>query len=260
MYADRSPQLVVRIDLAQVAAQVAEDACLVAANRPADLHIAVSGGSVGQVVMPIVLRQLAAQWQATDQTAHYHLWYADERHLPADHPERNHQAILTALPPGRPGLDHPFIVHPAPDADLLLIKAADQYNAALARTVPAGSTGLPRLDLILLGMGEDGHTASLFPGQPLDATGPVVAVRNSPKPPPQRLSLSLATINQADHVWVIASGAPKAGTVTNALAPPAGQARPPVALVGGTNSTRWYLDQAAAQGLPTPDRPEPLAT
>jgi 6-phosphogluconolactonase len=102
-------------------------------------------------------------------------------------------------------------------------------------------------DLLLLGVGEDGHVASLFPGNPgLEVTDlPVTGVRESPKPPPERVSLTLPTINAAQAVWLVAAGAGKADAVAEAVEKddlPAGR-------VAAQGHTRWLVDAAAAEGL-----------
>lgn len=115
---------------------------------------------------------------------------------------------------------------------------------------------VPVLDVVLLGMGPDGHVASLFEGHPaLGVHGAAtVAVHDSPKPPPVRVSLTLPALRAGREVWLLAAGRAKAAAVARALVP-SGSApgRPegpvPAALVGGTCSTRWLLDEAAASLL-----------
>jgi 6-phosphogluconolactonase len=104
---------------------------------------------------------------------------------------------------------------------------------------------------MMLGMGPDGHVASLFPGHPaLDVDDRVaVAVRDSPKPPPQRISLSFAALNRSRCVWFLVTGEQKAAAVSRALG---GEHvhDTPAAGVRGREETVWFLDEAAAQGLP----------
>jgi 6-phosphogluconolactonase len=179
------------------------------------------------------------------------LWWGDERFLPPGDPDRNEtqarEALLGSLP-----LD-PARVHPMPaeepeygsDPEL----AASRYASELADAKP--------FDLLLLGVGEDGHVASLFPGKPsLEETRPVSAVLDSPKPPPVRISLTLPTINSARQIWLIAAGSGKAEAVGKALAQ-AGRAEPegdagrlPAARVSGRERTLWLLDGDAAARTP----------
>jgi 6-phosphogluconolactonase len=109
---------------------------------------------------------------------------------------------------------------------------------------------VPSFDVLLLGVGPDGHVASLFPESPaLYDERMVIPVRGAPKPPPSRLSLSLSAINSAREVWLIAAGEEKSGPVRMALGG-AGSTQVPAAGVAGRARTRWLLDRAAASRLP----------
>ena len=104
----------------------------------------------------------------------------------------------------------------------------------------------PALDLVMLGVGPDGHVASLFPGHEHPSGELVVGEADSPKPPPRRISLSRELINRASRVWFVAAGEDKAeairGSVQGDTSLPAGVAR-------GVDETRWYLDEAVASLL-----------
>ena len=135
--------------------------------------------------------------------------------------------------------------------------AAAAYDAVLhalpPNVLPRTSTGLPIFDLILLGVGPDGHVASLFPGLPAVehvASEPwVLPVDNSPKPPPGRITLTLPVINAADMAVIVAMGAGKAGIVKQALGGGEGAAVLPCQRVGGESGARWLLDEGAAAEL-----------
>jgi 6-phosphogluconolactonase len=128
-------------------------------------------------------------------------------------------------------------------------EAAAWYAGELRAAAPDGQA-VPRLDLLLLGMGPEGHVASIFPDSPaVDDGRPVVAVRDCPKPPPTRVSLGFPTINAAEEVWLLVSGAAKAPAVARALSG-AAPSELPAAGVHGTRATRWLLDKAAAGDLP----------
>jgi 6-phosphogluconolactonase len=195
------------------------------------------------------------------------VWWGDERFLPAGHPDRNdvqaRAVLLDALK-----LDHSR-THPMPASDGLTggdpEAAAERYAEELAeaaRTGGSGTADLPRFDVLLLGVGEDGHVASVFPEHPVDSgTGPVSAVRDSPKPPPLRLTLTLPAINRAEEIWLLASGAGKASAVRAALtgASPVSTAltgaspvRVPAADVRGVERTLWLIDRAAVAEMPSP--------
>ena len=154
--------------------------------------------------------------------------FGDERCVPASHPDSNYRMAREAL------LDQvaPATVHRIPGE-----LGPDEGAAEYARIV----AGLAPLDVVILGIGEDGHTASLFPGAPeLKAKGWAVGVRNSPKPPPERVTLTLQALRGAHQVIILATGAGKAQAV--ALAKRQGV---PSGMIAGA---RWLLDRAAAGG------------
>src|SRR5699024_3211263 len=112
-------------------------------------------------------------------------------------------------------------------------------------------TEAPNFVLSLLGVGPDGHVASLFPSLPgivTDGKG-VIAVHDSPKPPPTRLSFTRDLINSSARVWTALSGADKADAAQLALSGRAPAAESPAGSVAGVEQTRWYLDTAAGSGL-----------
>ena len=111
----------------------------------------------------------------------------------------------------------------------------DEAAAAYSRVV----AGLAPLDIVVLGIGEDGHTASLFPGDTaVNARGWVVGIRNSPKPPPERVTLTLQALRGAHQVLILATGAGKAQAVSMAK-----RQEVPSGMIAGA---RWLLDRAAA--------------
>ncbi|MEV4414233.1 6-phosphogluconolactonase [Catellatospora sp. NPDC049609] len=214
--------------------------------------IVLTGGRVAAAVYRAVLANPArdaVDWSRVD------LWWGDERFLPAGDPDRNEtqarEALLDALPLD-PARVHPMPPSDGPDgADPEL--AAARYAAELARSAP-GSAALPHFDVLLLGVGEDGHVASVFPEHPVAyETRPVSAVRGSPKPPPVRTTLTLPAINTAEEVWLIAAGPDKAGAVGMALSG-AGPVQLPAAGARGVSRTVWLLDRAAAAQVPLSSR------
>jgi len=181
-----------------------------------------------------------------------HFWWGDERFVPATSPDRNEKQAREALLdfiPVDPALVHAMPASDGPDGDDPEA-AAERYAAELAAAARPGTARLPHFDVVLLGLGEDGHVASVFPEHPVVyETRPVSAVRGSPKPPPVRTTLTLPAINTADEVWLIAAGAGKAKAVGLALAD-AGPRQIPAAGVHGRELTLWLLDSAAAHELP----------
>lgn len=161
-------------------------------------HVALSGGStVGRVY-----RELGPKLPAWRDV---HLWYGDERVVALDDPESTHR-LATGTLDAPDAAWHPLAV------DLGCEGAAAAYAEALDDTV---------LDLALNGMGPDGHTASLFPGHPmLHAEGVAVCVRDSPKPPPERVTLTLGKLNQTRRILLLVTGADKAPMLARVLAGP----------------------------------------
>lgn len=152
--------------------------------------------------------------------------FGDERCVPASHPDSNYRMAREAL------LDQvaPATVHRIPGE-----LGPDEGAAAYARVV----AGLAPLDVVVLGVGEDGHTASLFPGDAaLNAKGWAVGVRNSPKPPPERVTLTLQALRGAHRVIILAAGAGKAQAVAMAK-----RGEVPSGMIAGA---RWLLDREAA--------------
>lgn len=153
--------------------------------------LVLAGGSTPKSVYAL-LRDAEADW------AHWHIYYNDDRCLPVDHPDRN------SLMAEQTWLDHVAIpkaqVHAIP-AELGPVAGAQSYAETLA--------GLPEFDLVLLGLGEDGHTASLFPGQTWDDSVDAFPVFDAPKPPPERVSISRARLSRAHEVLFLVTGAGK---------------------------------------------------
>jgi 6-phosphogluconolactonase len=222
------------------------DAC--AASGHASLVL--TGGGIGTQV----LAELAAA-PARDAVdwRHLDIWWGDERFLPAGDPQRNETGARAAL------LDHvdasPDRVHAVPGPDGPdgddPEAAADRYAGWLrAAAQPEERVRVPSFDVLLLGIGPEGHVASLFPGLPaLYEDRTVVAVRGAPKPPPTRLTLTLPAIRAAREVWIIASGADKAGAVRLALSA-AGPVQVPAAGARGRLQTLFLVDRAAAARVP----------
>lgn len=188
----------------------------------------------------------AVDWGRVD------FWWGDERFLPSGDPDRNETQARAAM------LDQlrvdPARVHPMPAADAVAgdpDAAATAYAKSLARAASPEDHGpVPAFDVLMLGVGPDGHVASLFPGMPaLYDERPVTAVRGSPKPPPVRVTMTLPTLARAREVWFVVSGEDKAKAVHLALAG-AGVVQIPAAGPRGTRRTLWMLDRAAASQVP----------
>lgn len=204
--------------------------------------VALTGGGVGIAMLRAIASSPArdaVDWGNVD------IWWGDERFVPRADSERNERQAREAL------LDHVRInetrVHHFAASDELAVAelAAEQYATALDRAW---------LDVVLLGVGPDGHVASLFPEHPaLHEGGLTAAVHGSPKPPPNRTTLTFSAINRAEEVWLIAAGEAKAAMIGAALSG-AGPMQVPAAGVRGRTRTLWLLDRAAAAQVPAPLR------
>lgn len=189
----------------------------------------------------------AIDWSRLD------IYWGDERFVPADSDERNEKQAREAL------LDHvpldPKRVHAMAPSDGEFGDDVDSAAAAYAEVLAANTRpedhgDVPTFDIMLLGLGGEGHTASIFPESPAvyETDRSVVAVRNCPKPPPTRISLTLPAIRRAQDIWLVTAGDAKADAVALALAG-AGEVQIPVAGARGNRRTLWLLDRGAASRL-----------
>jgi 6-phosphogluconolactonase len=220
------------------------------------VHIVLTGGTVGIALLGPLDAKNILDW------SRIHVWWGDERWVPSDHPDRNEgqatKALLYRLPIPAENI-HRFA---ASDEGLTLDQAARDYQSELESAATPlrrddflgasfnGSEAFrtPVFDITMLGVGPDAHVASLFPGhagvKALNAS--VIAVRDSPKPPAERLSLTLPAINASKRVWVVASGTDKAEAVNLAFGASEASTAP-VSAVHGTDETVFYVDAAAAK-------------
>lgn len=248
---DRPPVVVVARDADVLAASVAARLLVRLIDAQAQrgqASLVLTGGGVGIATLESVAAspaRAAVDWRRVD------LWWGDERFLPADDPDRNELQARRALL-DRVDVDparlHPMGAAGGPDGDDADAAAA-RYAGELRAAAPRGAD-VPPFDVVLLGMGPEGHTASIFPESPAaHDERTVCAVHGCPKPPPTRISLGFRAINSGRQVWVVAAGAAKAPMVALALSG-AGRVQVPVAGVHGREETLWLLDEAAAGELP----------
>ena len=210
-------------------------------------NVVLTGGTMGSAVLEAVN---ASPDRDSVDWSRVQFWWGDERWLPRGDAERNETQARAAL------LDHlsldPSQIHAfaASDEGVELDDAAVAYARELAANAAEGSR-VPRFDITFLGVGPDGHIASLFPGH----TGirlkeaNVIAVRNSPKPPPERLSLTLPVINSSERVWMVLAGADKASALGLTLAGVSPN-EVPAAGVKGVQRTDFYVDSEATAEVP----------
>ena len=208
--------------------------------------VVLTGGTIAVRIHEAVAASPEAEsvdWGRVD------VWFGDERFVASDDPDRNAgqaaAAMLDALP------FDPARVHVMPASDGAYGDDVDAAAAAYAADLEAAGTdgAGPRFDVLMLGIGPDGHCASLFPGRTEQAAEALaVAVRDSPKPPPTRISMTMRTLGNAHEVWWVAAGAEKAEAVRNAVQG-ADPVDVPAAGPKGRESTLWLLDEAAASLL-----------
>jgi 6-phosphogluconolactonase len=217
----------------------------VAARGRALIVLTGGGNGIG------LLKYLGARREQIDWSR-VHLFWGDERYVPEDDDERNDKQAREAL------LDHIDIpsshVHTMPASDgefgSDLAAAALAYEQLLAANADPGQR-VPNFDVHLLGMGPEGHINSLFPDTPAvrETTRMVVAVEDSPKPPPLRITLTLPAIQRSREVWLMVSGAGKADAAAAAIGGAPAVSIPAAGAVG-LETTLWLLDEAAAAKLP----------
>lgn len=234
-------------DVARTVARRLVARLLALQSRGVTPSIVLTGGTIAEKVHRAVLsdaRRDDVDWGRVE------VWFGDERFVPAGDPDRNagqaRAAFLDDLP-----LD-PARVHEMPPSDGAYGDDVDAAAAAYAAELVDVLGAEPRFDVLMLGIGPDGHCASLFPGhEAVDAAGLAVAVRHSPKPPPTRISLTMPALMLADEVWFIGSGAEKADAVAAAVhGSDVGSV--PAAGPRGRRHTVWFLDTDAAAGLGRP--------
>ncbi|HEU4975558.1 MAG TPA: 6-phosphogluconolactonase [Baekduia sp.] len=194
-------QLVRQPDAEALARHAARDLATSIATARAErgvAHVCLAGGSTPMRCYEL-LDGLIDDWTGV------HLWYGDERCVPYDDPDSNHGAVKERLR-ARGATWHPMPATLGPS------EGAIEYSRELGSTV---------LDITHLGMGPDGHTASLFPEHPLlDAHGVAAGITDSPKPPPERITLTLAKLNESRRIVLLVSGEGKSEALARVMAGP----------------------------------------
>jgi 6-phosphogluconolactonase len=217
--------------------------------RHGRFRVALSGGSTPRALH----QQLAERYHDSLDWERVEIFWGDERFVPPDDPESSFRMARETL------LDHVPVpaahIFPYPTVGGTPEAAAQAYAETLKARF---GDETPRFDLILLGMGPDAHTASLFPGHP-EVVAPsstlVVAVHNAPKPPPERLTFTLRLLNAAAQVIFLVAGSDKATALREVLRGTSEVARLPAQGVRPTSGTlTWLVDAAAAQELEIEDR------
>lgn len=273
------PEVAVLEDADALVADVADrllaavGAALEERPAPAPVHVVLTGGRIGGRALAAVADAVGTDEGAPEGVgaqdgggpaaldwSRVHLWFGDERFVAADSDERNDvqaRAALLRAPALHAARWHPMPAAGPDDGSEAAVDAAARYAAELAEHAddlgPGGepAAGVPVFDVLLLGVGPDGHVASLFPGRPsLGLRGATVVVEDdAPKPPPLRLSLGADALRAASEVWLVVSGEDKAAAVARGLDPQEDPVRTPAVAARGRRATRWLVDRAAASQL-----------
>ncbi|KAI9146288.1 6-phosphogluconolactonase [Paraphysoderma sedebokerense] len=211
-----------------------------AISKSGRFTIALSGGS-----LPALLSAVLKTNKSVDFSK-WHVFFADERCVPLDHSDSNYLSAKKEL------LDHVkiprsqvYTIHP--DSSQNAAKAADDYTEQMKKVF---KTEWPEFDLVLLGMGPDGHTCSLFPGHPLlsEKKKWTAHITDSPKPPPSRITLTFPVVNHAKVVAFVSTGAGKKDVLKEILESP--DVKYPAQMVQpATGKLYWFVDDAAAQSV-----------
>ncbi|XP_010048719.2 probable 6-phosphogluconolactonase 4, chloroplastic [Eucalyptus grandis] len=236
-------------DLAVSLAKYAADLSAKFVEERGAFSVVLSGGSLIKS-----LRKLAeVPYIDSVDWSRWHVLWVDERVVPKDHDDSNYKLAYNGFLSKLPIL--PGNVYAINDA-LSAEGAADDYETCIKHlvknsTVASSESGLPKFDLMLLGMGPDGHVASLFPGHPLVRENKkwITFIKDSPKPPPERITFTFPVINASAHIALVVAGAGKAGVVHAALGNSQSPDQLPVEMVSPEGELTWFLDKDAASKL-----------
>lgn len=234
------PQVIRHRDADDLAARGAARLLTVLIGLQADGRVAQVCLTGGRIAMAVYARLGELVEGSALDPSRLELWWGDERFVPTGDPERNAGPTLALLASHFP-VD-PARTHPMPSADGVI-------DAAASAATYAKELGDTRFDLCLLGMGPDGHVASIFPNHPSSepTTQAVIGVSEAPKPPPERISLTIPTLNDSREVWFLVSGSEKSNALCRSLA---GDTALPAARVAGRERTLWLVDEDASAELP----------
>ena len=239
-----APQLHIHTSGDEVQTKVCDMIAEVAKKSVEDhgfFSVGLSGGSVSKYV---------SQGFRTRGDVDWHTWrvfFCDERHVPFSSDDSTYaffkQELFDHIPLPAENI---FAIEPSLDVS----GAAEDYIQKIKQVHPTDS--FPSFDLLILGMGPDGHTCSLFPGHPgLQETEKlVIPITDSPKPPSSRITLTIPVLNQARNIFVVATGSSKVDAVKGSLEPSEGQDPLPAGLVRPVKGElHWFMDTGAAAKL-----------
>lgn len=218
-------------NLAEAIARASSDAI----NKTGRFTIAFSGGSLPSIISPGLMMM-----SNKIDFSKWHLFFTDERCVPLTSDESNYNSLKGTLLDHVP-IENVYVMQPEVDPPI----AAAVYEAEMKKIFV---DNMPTFDLLLLGMGPDGHTCSLFPGHKLLSEDKLwaVPVLDSPKPPQKRITLTLPVLNSANQVLFVCTGASKTEALVDVFS---GKSVLPAAMVKGVNGAIFHVDKAAAGAL-----------
>ena len=207
------------------------------AEADSRVNLAISGGAITTSLLPSLLPFVGdVDWSRV------RVWLVDERYVPAGNEDRNDDQAWEGFLHAASGIE--FVRMPSSDESAPGAGSLDKATAAFADTWRE-LMGKRSFDIALIGMGPDGHICSLFPGRvDMDEASPILAIRNSPKPPPERITVSMPVMHTCGEVWLTTAGAAKADALGRAFAGASPLDLPVAGILSPT--TRVYLDEAAA--------------
>jgi 6-phosphogluconolactonase len=227
---DDELDLTLYADATELAAEVIAQALALigkALKVQSEFHLVLTGGSLGLSISEGLVQEFNS---VQDGFKGLHIWWSDERFVEAESTERNASIFHKKL------LNSNLVVHQVPAKDQ--VERIEDSLAIYEKSLKGIS-----LDLNILGVGPDGHVASLFPGfTDIDDQRQVIAITDSPKPPAERITFTMATINSAREVWIVAAGESKSEAVTKIIE---ADLSIPASYVRGSNHTRLIVDTEA---------------
>jgi len=227
-------------DVAEAAAERIAELSSKAYKNSKPFHLVLSGGSTPKLVFQKLVKDFDFSEDIQKNT---HLWFGDERSVPNDHEDSNvkmaYDYLVSAckIPEAN--------IHKIDGGAQPLAAEARKYGDEIEKHVPKGPNGLPAFDLIMLGMGDDGHTASLFPGtSALEEMDKLVVSNIVPQKNTSRLTMTYPLINAANEIMIIVTGAAKAKVMSEII--PEGSGKYPIEkITGNGNNVNWYVDDNA---------------
>lgn len=232
-----------------------------ALSKHETFRVAVSGGSLPNTLAKALLAPGDGSSEDTAQFSKWEIFFADERVVPLDHPDSNYRLLKDELLdkiPSNLGSPKVITIDAKHVQDEDPNELADLYTEELKRSFAAkDSVKIPVFDLILLGVGPDGHTCSLFPGHPQlrEEDAWVVGVSDSPKPPPKRITLTLPVVTHAVSIAFVATGGGKKDILKKIFDEEEGSSLPSgLVNAQGADKVSWFSDNAATEGVSHPKR------